>query len=100
MLDKELSGATKPLVKLEDFHHPTFSEVDARGDQIHEVLHTGVPTDASVQGGAFHEGRHLHSRMARDSRRTRRAPLSRMWMLRSRDPGQGALMSYLDGPDP
>ena len=30
MLDKELSGATKPLVKLED--HPIFSEVDARGD--------------------------------------------------------------------
>ena len=32
MLDKELSSATKPPVKLEDFHHPTFSEVDARGD--------------------------------------------------------------------
>ena len=40
------------------------TEVDAHGDQIHEVLHTSVPTDVSVQGGAFHEGRHLHCRMA------------------------------------
>ena len=29
------------------------TEVDARGDQIHEVVHTGAPTDASVQGGAI-----------------------------------------------
>ena len=32
MLNKEFSCATKPPLKLEDFHHPIFSEVDARGD--------------------------------------------------------------------
>ena len=32
MLDEEFSGTTKTTVKLEDFHHPIFSEVDARGD--------------------------------------------------------------------
>lgn len=41
-----------------------FSEPETDSSTEVDALHTGVPTDASVQGGAIYEGRHLHSRMA------------------------------------
>ena len=41
-----------------------FSEPETDLSTEVDALYTGVPTDASVQGGAIYEGRHLHSRMA------------------------------------